>query len=352
MARPVTGAMTMRAILTSLLLLGLSLTPRAQAETLMLAPVKVTEWKAVFGRIEARDRLPARARLGGTLMELAVKEGDVVTAGDVMGRIVDEKLSFQLTAIDAQKASLAAQLANAETELKRGEDLLERGVTTVQRLDALRTQVDVIKGQIAAVEAERAVVEQRTAEGAVLAPASGRVLDVPVAVGAVVLPGEVVATLGGGGIFLRLAVPERHASALAEGDSIVIERPEGEQQGRLERIYPLIENGRVVADVSVEGLPDAFVDARVLVRLPVGDRAALVVPETALITRAGLDYVGVSAGKGIALRAVVIGERHLIDGAPMVEVLTGLQAGDNVETDAAAALAAATAAHADGEAHE
>ena len=29
------------------------------------------------------------------------------------------------------------------------------------------------------------------------------------------------------------------------------------------------ENGRVVADVEVEGLDDAFVDARVLVRLPV-----------------------------------------------------------------------------------
>ena len=115
------------------------------------------------------------------------------------------------------------------------------------------------------------MVEQQAAEGTVLAPIAGRVLDVPVAVGAVVLPGEVVATLGGGGIFLRLAVPERHASALAEGDSILIERPEGEQQGTLERIYPLIENGRVMADVAVEGLPDAFVDARVLVRLPVGD---------------------------------------------------------------------------------
>lgn len=305
----------------------------AGAETLVLAPVQVTEWKAVFGRVEARDRLPARARLGGTLVELTVKEGDQVAAGDVLGRIVDDKLAFRLSAVDAQLESLAAQLTNAEAELKRGEDLLERGVTTVQRLDALRTQVDVIKGQIAAVQAERAVVEQQAAEGAVLAPADGRVLDVPVARGAVVMPGEVVATLGGGGIFLRLAVPERHATALAEGDTILIEGPEGPQEGQLERIYPQIENGRVVADVSVAGLPDDFVDARVLVRLPVDSRAALVVPESALVTRGGLDFVGVGAGDTLSLRAVVIGERHVIDGAAMVEVLTGLQAGDAVETD-------------------
>ncbi len=33
------------------------------------------------------------------------------------------------------------------------------------------------------------------------------------------------------------------------------------------------------------------------------------------------------------MRAVVLGERHVIDGVAMVEVLTGLQAGDAVETD-------------------
>ncbi len=60
-----------------------------------------------------------------------------------------------------------------------------------------------------------------------------------------------------------------------------IEGPEGQAQGRLERIYPLIENGRVVADVAVEGISDRFVDARVLVRLPLDTRDALAVPATA-----------------------------------------------------------------------
>lgn len=318
-----------------LLALALAAPDAARAELLEVRPVQLTDWKAVFGRVEARDRLPARARLGGTLTELAVKEGDVVEAGAVLARITDQKLVFHLSAIDAQKDSLAAQLANAEAELKRGEDLLARGVTTVQRLDALRTQVDVIKGQIAAVEAERRVVEQQAAEGAVLAPAAGRVLEVPVAAGAVVMPGEVVVLLGGGGIFLRLAVPERHAASLTEGDAIRIDGPAGPQEGRLERIYPLIENGRVVADVAVPGLPEDFVDARVLVRLPIASRSALVVPETALIRRSGLDFVAVAEGDALALRAVVPGGREVIDGVAMVEILSGLIPGDRVETDGA-----------------
>jgi len=332
-------------------LLALWLPLAAAAQTVTVAPVELTDWKAVFGQVEARDRVPARARLGGTLMELAVTEGDEVKAGQLLGRIVDEKLAFQLSAIDAQKVSLQAQLANAETELKRGEDLLARGVTTVQRLDALRTQVDVLKGQIEAVVAERKVIEQQAAEGAVLAPVDGRVLDVPVALGAVVMPGEVVAMLGGGGIFLRLAVPERHASALKEGDILPIEGPESETSGTLERVYPLIENGRVVADVAVQGLSDRFVDARVLVRLPMATRQALAVPQSALVTRAGVDFVAVETPDGLMLRTVIPGERQEIDGVPMVETLSGLRPGDKVRSDGATA-AAEIAASAGGAAHE
>ena len=141
------------------------------------------------------------------------------------------------------------------------------------------------------------------------------------------MPGEAVAQLGGGGIFLRLAVPERHAADLTEGDAIEIEGPEGTVTGRLAKVYPLIENGRVVADVEVEGLTDRFVDARVLVRLPVGEREALLVPEAALVTRGGLDFVAV---EGAGLRTVVPGARVTVAGAAMVEVLTGLTAGDAV----------------------
>ncbi len=319
----------MRTLLSAMLLMT-CLPLAALAQDVTLAPVQVTEWKAVYGRIEARSRIPARARLGGTLVSLEASEGDVVTAGQVLAKVVDAKIDYQLAAIDAQVQALAAQLDNAKTELTRGEDLLGRGVTTAQRLDALRTQVDVLTGRIAAVGADRKVVEQQALEGSVLAPIAGRVLSVPVAAGAVVLPGEAVATVGGGGIFLRIAVPERHAAFLQEGATIEIETADGPTQGTLARLYPLIENGRVIADVEVPDLPETFIDARVLVRLPVDTRTALLVPETAIITRTGLDFVEVTASEGPSLNLVLLGQRRTVDGTEMIEVLSGLMAGDRV----------------------
>lgn len=319
----------MRALIASLLLAA-SVAGPSSAETLKLAPTTVPEWKAVYGRIEARDSVPARARIGGTLVSLDVTEGDTVEAGQKIATVRDDKIAFQVDALDAQLRALRSQLANAESELARGESLVAKGVTTTQRLDQLRTQVDVLRNQAAATEAQRAVVVQQGSEGEVLAPAAGRVLTVPVTMGAVIMPGEPVATIGGGGFFLRLAIPERHAAMLEEGAALRIETPQGEAAGKLAKVYPQIENGRVIADVEVEGLDTAFVDARVLVRVPVGERQALVVPSAAVTTRFGIDYVIVKSGEGDVARAVVSGETVDADGKPAIEILTGLAAGDEV----------------------
>lgn len=316
-------------------ILGLSLLATASfaAETIRLDAVKIPEWKAVYGRVEARDSVSARARIGGTVVDLKVTEGDDVKAGDVIAVVKDDKIDFQIAAIEAQLLGLRASLENAQSELTRGEELIKRGVTTAQRLDALRTQVDVVRNQIAAAEAQRSVVVEQGKEGAVLAPADGKVLTVPVTKDAVIMAGEPVATIGGGGFFLRLAIPERHADLLRQDASIEIDSGNGnghQSTGRLAKIYPEIDNGRVIADVEVEDLPTAFVNKRLLVRVPVGERDALLLPVDALTNRFGVDYVTVKSGEGTAERAVVTAKPILHDGKNMTEILTGLAAGEEV----------------------
>lgn len=313
----------MRALLIAASLLAAD---AASAGTLVLAPETVTEWKPIYGTVEPKNDVPARARIGGIVSELLVTEGEAVTAGQRIATILDEKIGFQIAAYDAQIEALEAQLATAETELRRGETLIGRGVITRQQADQLRTTADVIRGQLAAAEAGRAVVVQQAAEGEVVAPEDGRILTVPATRGAVVMGGEPVATIGSGGLFLRLAVAERHATALKEGDTIRIGTDGAATEGRLAKVYPRIAGGRVTADVEVADLPGAFVNARVPVSLPVGERQALLVPATAIATRSGIDFVTVIEDGTEVARAVVPGEPI----GDRIEVLTGLKAGDEI----------------------
>lgn len=314
----------------AVLLATFAIAAPAFGQTLEIVPQPVTEWKMVFGQVETRDRVPARARIGGTVVDLFVTEGDQVSAGELVARIEDTKLSFQIDALDAGLEALRSRLQTARSELARGEALKERGVITSQRLEELQTAVSVIEGEISSAQAERLIVEQQIEEGEVLAPEAGIVLSVPIALGSVVTPGEGLAIIGSGGVFLRLAVPERHAGDLAEGDGIEIGTRDAIREGRLAKLYPQIEGGRVQADVEVEGLESTFVGRRVPVRLPVGMRDAILVPEAALSRNGGLDFVTVETAAGPIERVVVPGAATEQDGVMWIEILTGLSAGDMV----------------------
>lgn len=297
-----------------------------------LEPKSVTDWKAVYGEVEPHDLVPARARIGGTIMQLDISAGDHVAAGTRIAVVEDDKLAFQLDSVDAQLGALQTQLTTAQADLERGISLRERGVITVQRLDQLQSAVDVLENQIKSAQSERLVLEQRVTEGEVLSPVDGVVLSVPVARGSVINPGEAVAQIAGGGVFLRLALPERHADSLSIGDEIELGTETGGAMGRLVKVYPQIEGGRVLADVEVSNLDDRFIGRRLPVRLPVGQRDALLVPVAAVTLAGGLDFVTIMQGDEAVQRTVVPGRKLVIDSVAYFEILSGLRAGDKVVT--------------------
>ncbi|MGR7996141.1 efflux RND transporter periplasmic adaptor subunit [Xanthobacter sp. ZOL 2024] len=300
----------------------------------------IPEMKAVFGEVESRTVVPARARIGGTVREVKVTEGSEVKEGDEIALVVDDKLALTLNAAEAKIKELNSQLENAKTELDRAQQLLAKGVASQSRVDTAKTQFDVAANQVAAAEADRAVVVQRVREGAVLAPADGRVLTVPVTPGSVVLAGDVIARIASGQYYLRLSLPERYAANIREGGTVRIGGRgispqtaggiETARAGRIVKVYPEITGGRVMADVDVAGLGDYFVNERTLVWIEIGNRAVLAVPPAAVTTRHGVDYVRIQAPQGPLDVAVVLGERFAENGEPRVEVLTGLSDGDKV----------------------
>lgn len=172
---------------------------------------QVEDLKAVFATVQSTNVVAARARISGTVRELSVDEGDAVESGEVIARVVDEKLPLRIAALDAQINALEARYRQARTDLQRAQTLRERGIVPQANLDDARTARDVVAAELAARRAERELAARQLAEGAVEAPTTGRVLNVPVVDGTVIMPGEVIATIASENYRLRLALPERHA---------------------------------------------------------------------------------------------------------------------------------------------
>jgi len=292
----------------------------------------VDDLKSVIATVEPVHLLALRARIGGTVSKLKIKEGDAVSAGAEVATVSDQKLFLQMQAIDQRIRSQEAQRDKAKADFDRAKDLLSHGVTTKVVFDQAKTTLDVAERTLAAMKNDRSVIEQQTAEGAVLASEAGRVLSVPVSVGRVVMPGETIATLAEDKYILRLQLPERHATFMRAGDTVLIggrgveERPVAKRtKGRVRLVYPEIQGGRVIADVEVAGLGDYFVGERTRVYVPTGKRQTIFIPRSAVYRRAGVDFVRLKDGGEVVVQT---GEPR---GAE-IEILSGLKDGDVVES--------------------
>ena len=318
-------------IVVALTVLGFG--PAVAADSFTIAPQKVADEKAVFATVESANIVPSRARIGGTVAELTVKEGDEVAQGRVIATVGDDKLALQMKSLDAQISGLEAQLAQAKSDLDRAEDLFAKGTIPKTRLDEARTAFNVSTNSHRSKIAERSVIEQQLAEGKVLAPTAGRVLKVPVTTGTVIMPGEPVATIAEKNFVLRLRVPERHARFLKAGDPVRIDGEElGASKatfGAIKLVYPQIEDGRVVADAQVGGLGDYFVGERIRVWVSSGERDTVVVPASFIVTRFGIDYGRVRKGNDIIDVPVQRGrDLPRPDMPDALEILSGLKSGD------------------------
>src|SRR5690349_20629815 len=115
----------------------------ASAQTLTVAQQTVADEKAVFATVESISVVPARGRIGGTVVQLNVREGDRVTRGQAIASIGDEKLVLQMKSLDAQIEALQAQANQAQIDFSRIEGLVGNGTLPRVKLDEARTALNV-----------------------------------------------------------------------------------------------------------------------------------------------------------------------------------------------------------------
>lgn len=308
------------------------------AGSIVVASRIVSDIKPVAGEITTRDMGQAVARTGGTLIQLNVREGDSVRAGQVLGVVRDARIGLETAGYTALVRAAEAEAARAEADLNRTRGLFEKGVYAQARLDQVEAAARAARGNLDAARAQRAASAEMNAQGAILAPSSGRVLKADVPVGSVVMPGQLIATVTAGPLVVRVQLPEGQAGALRNG-SVVQMTPDGPNgaviTARVIQVYPAVEAGQVVADIEAGGLSAALIGRRIGVRLPVGERQAIVIPRRFVSTRFGVDYVRLARGGETPVQTAPGPE------ADTVEILSGLVAGDRIAPPVVAARPAA-----------
>jgi len=327
------------------------------------------------GTVEAEDRVQVKAKSSGSLAEITVKEGAQVKKGDVLARIDNPTVSYdlkrgqadfsaaaaqsgtdapQLLSLRGQGKAVQADLASARQDLERIDELAKSGSISAAEVDRGRARVDQLEGTLAANEAQQRSLRidlsantarqavnvqsltSRVSDTEVRAPLDGVVLAKSVELGEVVVINQPLFKVGDvTRLILEVSVDEADIGRVHDGKATALPSvvavslyafPKQIYQGHVFEILPDANRDRkaflvkVKLDAPPEGLRSGM---SAEVNIVAGERDGALLAGTESVTDDGVWVVR----DGHAQRQPVkLGFRDLL----RAEVLSGLAEGDLV----------------------
>jgi membrane fusion protein (multidrug efflux system) len=346
------------------------------------AEQRIARFIRATGSLMAEERADVAAETRARVVGTPVERGTAVSEGSELVRLSATETEAQMAEAEANAAQIEARLgltgpafdvnrvpevetARASSELAQSEfsriqSLLDQRVVSQSEFEQRRTQMEAARQQhegaknaaaqqyqaLRAARARVALARKALADTIVRAPFSGLVAERLVSVGDYVTSGTKVAVVVRvDPLRVRLTVPEQFVSAISVGQPVSFEvdaYPGRRFEGQVRYVSPALESDQraltveaAVKNPAHELKPGLFATARIelATRTP-----GLLVPSPAVRTTAGTSRVFVVTGDHVEERIVTVGQT--VD--TMVEITSGLEAGERVATMNVAQLADGT----------
>lgn len=301
---------------------------------------------AAEGVVEAVKQTTVGAQVAGRIVEMTVKAGDAVRAGQILARIDARTADQAVAASLSQVAEAEANLANARRKHERNRDLLAQKFVSQAAVDQSEAEYKAAQAQLAAVKASSGQAVAAQTFNTITAPYAGVIGATLAELGDMAQPGRALFTVfDPRELRVTATLPQTALPRVKLGEPVRVDIASVGKSVTATKVtvIPLADarthTTRIRLDLpAAEGvLPGQF--ARAL--FVTGGVRALALPETALLRRGEVTAVYVVDGEGRAqLRQVRTGETL---GDNQVEILSGLAGGERIARNPVQAGMAAAA---------
>jgi RND family efflux transporter MFP subunit len=274
----------------------------------------------VTGTLKARQSAPLAFAAGGPLARVAVRRGQEVAAGQLLGALEETIAAAQRKQAEAAVESAKVQLALAEDALRRVDAIrAQDGVSESQAFQA-RSQRDLAASQLLAAEAQLAQATGHLDHHYLRAPFAGVVTRVPDGVGITLGPGVPVFALASTrSLYLDTSVTQEQAVELRAGGKVTVTVPATgarTTEGTIQAVVAAVDaqSSRVPVEIAVPNADGRFLaNAFARAELPRGaERDGYRVPGGALLQREGsyAAWIAGADGRARPLPVQLLGEEE------------------------------------------
>ena len=274
-------------------------------------------WLAVSGTMLPVRQATVKSKVSGEVRQITVREGEAVTAGQMLVRVDTADLEAKVLERQGQLESIRAQLAMAEKTLGTNQKLLKQNFISQNAFDNSESSVNVSLGGVKSAEAQVRLAQNALKDAVATAPLSGIVAKRHVQPGEKVgFDAPLVTVVDLRDMELQALIPAVDIPEIRPGMTVSLTVDGfGERKftGRIERIAPSTEIGTRAILVFV-GIPNAdaalrggmFATGRIA--LSAGEAVASL-PVSAVRNEGGQTFVWAIEDGKLAKRAVAVGRR-------------------------------------------
>lgn len=310
--------------------------PAAPASTYVVAYRNVPDVISSEGVVEAVRQSTLAAQIAGQIVELRVKVGDRVKAGQVLLRIDPRAAEQVVSGSQSQLAEAQAGLTNALRSFERSKQLFAQKFISKAGLDQAELDYKAAQARVGSLQANAGQASTAKTFTTITAPYAGVIAATPIEVGDMATPGRPLVTVFDPDSMRVIATLSQ--SSLRD---VQLQMP-------VQIEVPALKRSLTAKQVTLVPLADSRTHTAKL-RLELGDAAGLlpgqfarvyfatgvarklVIPNSAVLRRSEVTAVYVQRGGGQAqLRQIRVGD---LSGDGYIEVLSGLREGERIAQD-------------------
>lgn len=306
-------------------------TPAAAAPfaTFTVKSVELTDAVETPGTVIGSEHAELASRNGGRVTRVAITAGQRVARGALLLEVDPAAGEAAVAAAAARAAAARADADQAERDFQRYDSLYKEQAVSVHEFEEVRDRRATSAAAAQAADSALAATRTELGYAVMRAPFAGVVAAKNVRAGDYAAPGAALIVLDGGRPQVETQVGEALLAATHLGEAVsVTVGAQSYSAHVVERVAaadPVTRTHLVKLDLPADAKVAS--GAYASVAFPLAQRTALVVPNSALLQRAGLNGVFVVNADGVAaFRLVRAGAAQ----GGLTEILAGLAAGERV----------------------
>jgi len=303
-----------------------------------VATVKKQPALALTGSIEAVQEAVVSAKVTGRVAGVPVNNGDTVSAGQPLVLLEDSDYRDALTTSQANLAKAQASLESTRDSYQRQKSLFEAGALSASDFEGIKTSLALAEADADSAAAGVDSAQEALQETSICSPISGVAADLGVEVGQFLTPGAPPATSlldveDISSVYAVVNIEQGDVGAVRPGLAAkVTVDAYGDQvfNGTVEIINPVADSATRVFETKIRLAnsdhllrPGMFVKVEIDTGAPVD---VVAVPQNAVVSTAGLNYVFLVDGDRVKRQQVQVGQVI----GQSVEITSGLAEGQLV----------------------